>query len=50
MTFDDFTRLILTTWPDAVIDENQLGELVILTRHMLDDGGNVVRMHDEEPY
>jgi hypothetical protein len=31
MTFDDFTRLILTTWPDAVIDENQLGELVILT-------------------
>jgi len=49
MTFDDFTRLILTTWPDAVIDENQLGELVILTGHRL-DGGNVVRMPDEEPY
>ena len=49
MTFDDFTRLILTTWPDAVIEENQLGELVIFTGHRF-DGNNVVRMPDEKPH
>jgi hypothetical protein len=49
MTFDDFTRLILTTWPDAVIDENPYGELVILTGHKLDND-HVVRIEPDEPF
>jgi hypothetical protein len=49
MTFDDFTRLVLTAWPDATIDENQYGELVILTGHKLAND-NVVRIEPDEPF
>jgi hypothetical protein len=50
MEFDDFMRLILTAWPDAVVDENQLGELVILTGYHVNDKGLVVRLEPDEPF
>jgi hypothetical protein len=50
MTMDDFMRLILTTWPDAVVDENQVGELVIMTGHRVDKDNNVVRLENDEPF
>lgn len=50
MEFDDFMRLILTAWPDAIVDENQLGELVILTGHRVNDKGLVVRLEPNEPF
>lgn len=49
MKMDDFMRLILTTWPDAVIDENYRGELVVHTGYTLHNG-EVVRIPDEEAY
>jgi len=50
MTMDDFMRLMLTAWPDAIVDENQLGELVIMTGHRVDKDGNVVRLEHNEPF
>jgi hypothetical protein len=48
MTFDEFMRLVLASWPDAVIDEHGYGdELVIYTGHKL-NGDNVVKMSDKE--
>jgi hypothetical protein len=58
MTFDDFMRLVLANWPDAVIDEHgDNDELVIYTGHklyadnfdgvMLSDNW-VVKMSNEE--
>lgn len=49
MDYNDFVRLILTTWPEAIIDENQYGELVILTGHRLDNE-RVVRLDREEAF
>ena len=31
MTYDDFMRYVLTSFPQAVVDENQTGELVVFT-------------------
>jgi hypothetical protein len=50
MEFDDFVRLILTAWPEAVIEENQVGELVVLTGHTLGKDNRVVRLEHDEPY
>jgi hypothetical protein len=50
MEFDDFMRLILTTWPDAVIEENQIGELVVLTGHQLGKDNRVVRLEHDESF
>jgi hypothetical protein len=50
MEFNDFMRLILTAWPDAVVDENQLGELVILTGHRVNNEGMVVRLEPDESF
>jgi hypothetical protein len=50
MDYNDFMRLILTAWPDAIVDENQVGELVILTGHRVDKDGNVVRLEHDEPF
>jgi hypothetical protein len=50
MEFDDFVRLILTTWPDAIIDENQYGELVVLTNHRLDKNNKLVRLEHDESF
>jgi len=50
MTFDDFTRLIFTTWPEAIIDENQFGELIVLTGHRVDSDDNVVRVEHDEAF
>lgn len=49
MTMDDFMRLILTTWPEAVIDENQYGEIVVMTGHKFDKG-LVVRLELDEAF
>lgn len=46
MTFDDFMRLMLTTWPDAEVHEDLTGHLVVFTNHKLVDG-NVVRIPNE---
>lgn len=50
MKFDDFVRLMMTAWPDATIEENQYGEIVVYTNHTLDRNGNVVRIVPDEPY
>lgn len=60
MTFDDFTRYVLESFPEAVIDEDyRTGELIIHTNHKLvgdvksdhkKDGERVVRMPSEEAY
>jgi hypothetical protein len=50
MEFDDFVRLILTTWPEAVIEENQIGELVVLTGHRVNEDNVVVRLEHDEPF
>jgi hypothetical protein len=50
MEFDDFVRLILTTWPEAVIEENQIGELVVLTGHQLNKDNKVVRLERDEAF
>ena len=60
MTFDDFTRYVLESFPEAVIDEDRFtGELVIHTNHKLVgdvrsdhklDGGHVVRLENEKPF
>jgi hypothetical protein len=31
MTYDDFMRTMLTAWPNAIIGEGPLGELVVHT-------------------
>ena len=31
LSMDDFMRLMLTTWPNAEVHENQTGELVVFT-------------------
>jgi hypothetical protein len=49
LNMDDFTRIVLTAWPDAIIDENQYGELVVLTGHKL-DGDRVVRIDPDESF
>ena len=60
MTMDDFTRYVLTSFPEAVIDEHHItGELIIHTNHKLVgdvksdhkiDGEYVVRLEDETPF
>lgn len=60
MTMDDFTRYVLQSFPEAVIDENpHTGELIIHTNHKLVGdvksdhkiaGGYVVRLENEEAY
>lgn len=50
MTFDDFTRYVLTSFPEAVIDEDgRTGELIIHTNQKL-DGEQIVRLDDEKPF
>jgi hypothetical protein len=50
MTFDDFSRLILTAWPDATIEENIYNEIVVYTNHTLNEHGDVVRIVPHEPF
>ena len=50
MEFDDFMRLILTTWPEAIIEENQLGELIVLTGHTVNKDNMVVRLERDEAF
>jgi hypothetical protein len=59
MDYNDFVRIVMTSWPDAIIDENPYGELIIHTNHKLVgdlesdhklSGGKVVRMSSEEPF
>lgn len=56
MTMDDFTRYVLTSFPEAIIEEDeQTGELMIATGHKLvsttgddniRDGLKVVKLED----
>lgn len=39
MTFDEFMRCVLKCFPHAVIDENQTGELVVLTGYRVEVKG-----------
>jgi hypothetical protein len=52
MTIDEFMRYVLTSFPDAVIDENQTGELVVLTGYRVPVKGEnkIVRIISYEPY
>ena len=60
MTMDDFTRYVLESFPEAVIDEDyRTGELIIHTNHKLVgdvksdhklDGLHVVRLDNEKPF
>jgi hypothetical protein len=42
MTMDEFLRYVLTSFPQAIVDENQTGELVVFT------GYRVYRVADED--
>lgn len=47
MSMDDFMRLMLTTWPNAEVHENQTGELVVFTGYRVVDDNVFPVVSDE---
>ena len=59
MEYNDFVRIVLTSFPEAIIDESPTGELIIHTNHKIVgdvysdhkmSGSRVVRIPDEKPF
>jgi hypothetical protein len=50
MTMDEFMRYVLTSFPDAVVDENQTGELVVFTGYRVVEEDKIVPVTTHEPY
>jgi len=57
MAYNDFVRIIMSSWPDATFDESSDGEIIINTNHKIVKdinsdhkmmGERVVRMGYEE--
>lgn len=49
MTFDDFMRVMLTAWPNAIVEEAVDGELVVHTG-VRERNGVIEEMELDEPF
>ena len=50
LTMDEFMRYVLTSFPDAVVDENQTGELVVFTGYRVIEEDKIVPVTTHEPF
>jgi hypothetical protein len=50
MTMDEFMRYVLTSFPQAVVDENQTGELVVFTGYRVADEDVIVPVLANEAF
>jgi len=50
MDYDDFVRVVLTAWADAVIDEDTYtGELIVRTG-VIEHNGKIQDLETEKPF
>lgn len=49
LTMDDFMRIMLTAWPNAVVDEGRNGELIVFTG-VRNNKGTIEEIDLDEPY
>lgn len=47
-TFDDMMRAALAIWPDAILQEDADGEIVIMTNYRMHGKNGQVRIHTKQ--